>query len=101
MKVKADLYSIVDIDLMKGTWSVGFNLDLSWNDARLEFKDLKDDENKNLIGLEAMNRIWSPYIIFDNALGNKLLKLRTIRSYFLDIHRSYGISGGQKYICQN
>ena len=44
-----------------------FRLRMTWFDARLDFFNIKVDENMNIISIDELNKIWLPVVVFDNT----------------------------------
>ena len=44
-----------------------FRLRMTWFDTRLDFFNIKLDENMNVISIDELNKIWLPVVVFDNT----------------------------------
>ena len=66
LEVNMTVESILDLDEVNSIMKLQLKMDLSWIDARLEFVNLKNDPNLNLLNLEQKRSLWLPEIIFNN-----------------------------------
>ena len=67
VEVSSQVWKILDIREMEQFMKIQFELSLKWFDARLEYYNLKDDENMNALLYEEKQKIWVPSIIFQNT----------------------------------
>ena len=83
LKTQINIISIDDIDSLNMQIVVTFELQLKWNDARLNFENL-DTTAVNPMSEETARNIWMPseHIIHDNAILGKIIE---------DPHRELGI----------
>ena len=51
---------------LSGSWRPKVLFKMLWNDDRLEYQNLKDDDNLNILTEEERNEIWLP----SGFLGN-------------------------------
>ena len=58
--LSVDLWSISNIRENDETFKVKFKLDMKWNDSRLTFINLKEDEFQNIIPPQEAEKIWLP-----------------------------------------
>ena len=59
-----DIQDIIEVDK---TFQVPFTLYLSWNDGRLQYKNLHKDNEFNLLSANEKSNIWKPIVIFKNT----------------------------------
>ena len=67
--VGVDLLAITDIHEVASTITVQFRLHLTWRDARLTFRNLKETSSANALSKEDKERLWRPTLVMYNALG--------------------------------
>ena len=67
VNVSIDIRSVLDIQEVKMVLKLLFILDLSWFDNRLQFYNLKDDDNMNTLTYEDQEKVWTPTVLFDNT----------------------------------
>ena len=58
------LGAIRNIDMTTGRMNLQLELGLSWRDPRLLFRDLKPDQNLNLMSYDEQTHIWLPSVAF-------------------------------------
>ena len=62
--IKMDLLSISDINEVGQTFTTKFKLSISWSDFRINFHNLKSDQNMNSLTADERQSIWVPKLIF-------------------------------------
>ena len=67
VEVSSQVWKILDIKEVEQLTKIQFELSLKWFDARLEYYNLKDDENMNELLYEEKQKLWVPSIIFQNT----------------------------------
>ena len=67
VNVSIDIMSILDIQEVGSILKLLFVLDLTWFDNRLQFYNLKMDENMNTMTSDDQNSIWTPTVLFANT----------------------------------
>ena len=65
--IKMDLLSISDINEVGQTFTSKFKLSISWSDFRINFHNLKPDNNMNTLTADERQSIWVPKLIFSNT----------------------------------
>ena len=75
MSMSVNLESLENIEEVKMTFSVKFNLEAEWFENRLDWMNLKNNNNLNILGKEIINRLWVPSIIFKNTEKNSATSL--------------------------
>ena len=48
------------------SWSLRFDLGLTWIDDRLYYQNLNEDQFQNLLSDDIASKIWKPRIVFKN-----------------------------------
>ena len=66
LEANVTIESILDLDEVNSLMKLQLKMDISWIDPRLEFVNLKEDANMNLLNLEQKRNLWLPEMIFDN-----------------------------------
>ena len=67
VNVSINIRSVLDIQEVGMVLKLLFNLDLSWFDNRLQFYNLKDDDNMNTLSKIDQETVWTPTVLFDNT----------------------------------
>lgn len=62
-----NIYTILDLNEVAGTFQAQFDLILRWYDPRLEMHNLKDVDELNMLSRAEQNSIWVPVLTFDNT----------------------------------
>lgn len=60
--VRAEILSVLGIAELAGSWQTKLQLQLSWRDERLQFQNLKQNNNLNLLTSEERGDIWIPEV---------------------------------------
>lgn len=58
-----------NIDSFHLKFTADFFLNLRWHDNRIAFRDLNKASLLNSLGAEDMMKVWTPHLVFFNALG--------------------------------
>ena len=64
VRIKMDLLSISDINEVGQTFTSQFDLSIIWSDFRINFHNLKSDQNMNSLTADERQSIWVPKLIF-------------------------------------
>ena len=64
VRIKMDLLSISDINEVGQTFTSQFHLSIIWSDFRINFHNLKSDQNMNSLTADERQSIWVPKLIF-------------------------------------
>ena len=67
--INISVLSIPHIETVNLQFTADFYLNLRWYDLRLDFTDLKNITYVNKLGLPDLEAIWTPRLVFLNALG--------------------------------
>ena len=54
---------LVDVDENDASFTVVFNISMSWNDSRTQFNFLKSSSTKNMINPKLQESIWTPTVV--------------------------------------
>lgn len=71
--VSAYVVSIINVDTMDLKFTLDFTITTEWYDDRLQFRDLNENHVLNSVAKEDIKEMWTPLIVFSNAMGNILL----------------------------
>lgn len=63
------ILSIPNIDTVGSKLTINFFLTLYWSDSRLQFENLNKLSEDNVLSLRYKYKVWSPTLVFTNALG--------------------------------
>ena len=66
VNITATISNVLEVKELEGYWQSKVTFDLSWKDSRLEFQNLKNNDDLNVLADEERNSIWFPEIIFGN-----------------------------------
>lgn len=69
VNVSAVILAVVHIDTINLDFTVDYLLTLEWYDERLEYRDIHEDHLMNSVSADNKDGIWTPSIMFFNALG--------------------------------
>ena len=67
VNVSVDVLSILEINEVDSWLSLQFELHMVWFDPRIQFNNLKDNNNLNTVNREDKSKIWIPEVIFFNT----------------------------------
>ena len=62
-----DVQNILDIQEVQKILALKFNMEANWKDSRLQFYNLKEDEELNTLMFSEKQQIWVPTILFSNT----------------------------------
>ncbi len=65
--VSVDVIKILNINEVDAVISVQFQLDLTWVDRRVKFRNLKEETYQNTINMTEAETIWYPVAVFYNT----------------------------------
>ena len=66
INVEAEVKEVLDIKEIDGVWSVKVTFSMKWLDERLQWQNLKEVENLNVLAEDEKNLLWFPNINFAN-----------------------------------
>ena len=76
LNVSINLAYVGDFDVMKMVYTARFSLVLSWFEPRIKFLNLKNFSiNYNSLNKDQLSKVWSPRLIFTNAVSETGLLL--------------------------
>ena len=58
--LQAHFKTIIEMKEISGSWRPKVLFRMLWNDDRLEYQNLKDDDNLNILTEEERDEIWLP-----------------------------------------
>ena len=58
--LQAHFKTIIEMEEISGSWRPKVLFRMLWNDDRLEYQNLKDDDNLNILTEEERDEIWLP-----------------------------------------
>ena len=67
VEVSAQVWAILNIQEVEQLTNLQFQLSLKWFDARLQYYNLKVDENMNSLVYKEKQKLWVPSIVFQNT----------------------------------
>lgn len=67
VKVQVHIKNVYDLNELSMDFKVRLKLSLSWHDSRITFKNLKENEDENIMCLESSNQLWMPTLLFGNS----------------------------------
>ena len=67
VNVSMRLLKIVDIDEVEHSIDFQFEIILQWNDHRLSYNNLKNQEYLNSLTDDDIQSIWLPLVVYDNT----------------------------------
>ena len=62
VRVHADIRDVLKIQELAGIWQCKVEFELHWHDQRLQFQNLKDNNNLNILTEEERHDIWIPEV---------------------------------------
>ena len=65
--LSVDVQNILDIQEVQKILSLKLDLQESWNDSRLQYYNLKEDEDLNTLFFSEKQQVWVPRILFSNT----------------------------------
>ena len=68
--MSVDIWSILYISEVEEMFRVKFRLALIWQDPRLQYFNLKNDSDLNIVAPREAEMIWYPHVIFLNTQNN-------------------------------
>ena len=71
VNVSLHVKNIIAINELSMEFKMRLKVSLKWNDPRLIFKNLKDNEHDNSVMLEHAKGIWLPTLLFDNSFDGE------------------------------
>ena len=67
VELSSEVWVILNIEEVAQYIKLQFQVSLKWFDSRLEYYNLKDDENLNSLLYEEKQKLWVPNIVFHNT----------------------------------
>ena len=69
--LEAHFLTIIDMDELGGSWQPKVIVYMYWYDERLEYQNLKEDDNLNILTEEERDAIWLPTGFFFENISLK------------------------------
>jgi len=66
-----DIVKIAEVD---HTFTLKFRLVLEWYDYRIKYYNLKTSRSANALAIEEVQKLWIPFLVFDNTENNEATK---------------------------
>lgn len=66
-----DIIKIAEVD---HTFTLKFRLVLEWYDYRIKYYNLKKSRSANALAIEEVQKLWIPFLVFDNTENNEATK---------------------------
>ena len=75
LKISIRFYvvSIDKVQELESDYRIGFWLLVSWQDRRLSYQNLRQDERKNILEHEEAKSIWTPLLLFPDSYGKNAI----------------------------
>ena len=67
VEVSSQIWAVLDIQEVALVMNLQFELSLKWFDGRLQYYNLKDNEDINALLYEETQQVWVPSVIFQNT----------------------------------
>ncbi len=83
------LAKIVEVKELEQQISLRMKLTMTWYDSRLEFKNLRAKAQRNLVGHDQVQEIWTPRLVFSNSVDGDITVMDEA-SYLTVIKRGNG-----------
>ncbi len=74
--ISVNIFSILSIQEVESTVSLQFQLNLTWADTRITFRNLKPEPYRNVINSTEAQSIWYPVVAFRNTKHKTKSKVR-------------------------
>ena len=74
VKISMDIKKILKIEEVNHVFSVKFRLVMEWYDHRLNYYNLKEQRSSNSLSLKEVEKLWIPYIVFENSENSEATK---------------------------
>ena len=65
---------LLKIEEVNHVFSVKFRLVMEWYDHRLNYYNLKEQRSSNSLSHEEVEKLWIPYIVFENSEHSEATK---------------------------
>ena len=65
------LYNILEIQELEEKYTTKVKIELTWSDSRISFRNLKLDDNADMLNKDEISQIWTPNLLFlgSNGIG--------------------------------
>lgn len=75
INVSMSVIDIIKIEEVDHIYTLKFRLVLEWYDYRMKYFNLKETRSQNALALEDVDRMWIPFLVFDNTEKNEATKV--------------------------
>jgi hypothetical protein len=62
-----ELTQVYNVEELKHEFSAAFSLGINWIDKRVEFNNLEEFIDRNILGPSEKDKIWTPKLVFQNT----------------------------------
>jgi len=74
VNVSMSVIDIIKIEEVDHTFTLKFRLVLEWYDYRIKYWNLKKSRSANALAIEEVQKLWIPFLVFDNTENNEATK---------------------------
>ena len=74
INVSMSVIDIIKIAEVDHTYTLKYRLILEWYDYRIKYFNLKGTRSQNALALQDVQRLWIPFLVFDNTEKNEATK---------------------------
>lgn len=78
-----NIQNILELDEVKSLVSLQLDLQISWSDQRINFFNLKEEKQLNVLTLDEMNDVWMPTILFSETKNKQEIFFKNPSSYVI------------------
>ena len=71
INVSMSIIDVLKIEEVNHVYILKFRLTLEWYDYRIKYYNLKKQRSSNALSLEEHNKLWIPYLVFENTENNE------------------------------
>ena len=71
INVSMSVIDIIKIAEVDHTYTLKYRLILEWYDYRIKYFNLKGTRSQNALALQDVQRLWIPFLVFDNTERNE------------------------------
>ena len=71
INVSISVIDVLKIEEVNHVYVLKFRLTLEWYDYRIQYYNLKKQRSSNALSLEEHNKLWIPYLVFENTENNE------------------------------
>ena len=71
LKLSIHINKIIEINEVEGYFKIKFTQIRKWLNSQLTYQNLKKDQNKNKISKKDYDRMWNPWLVYENIVDVK------------------------------